>query len=182
MGPGEKAKLLTVTDNLMADKIRPTHSIEVNFGRGPRTGYLVAAIVVFKKNTEDFNHDIPPEKVTPELFAEMQKQIQEETQVLARDVEMRKDRDPVKLLQWTVQKMYELFDRYNSDATFGIYCSALKVRERISKRRIMKERADPKKTFDRAGRILTLLSKGYEYDDWNKVIRRGRINAEMAKR
>jgi len=124
--PGERAKFLNAADILAADSVQPTRSIELNFALSPKKKNLVSAIVIFKRNEEDFDLTRPPKDVSAEMLEEMKKSLQN-TQVMERDPEYDKDKDPVALLQRSVQRMYELFDEFNSDATFAALMAVVAV-------------------------------------------------------
>jgi len=185
--PGQRAKLVNTLDNQMADDLVPLYRIEVQVGRGPKTGVKAGAIVVFKLNSVDMNFEkgLNPERYDPQTVAKVQNELQNEinkqTETMHQDPIYFRETEG-RWLQWAIDKALELFDRYGCCASIKLKCPKLKISVTRSAKEVSALRSNPRELFPVMEDIDQLLEKGFNYDPWTKTIRRGRISAKMAKR
>jgi len=176
--PGERAQLLTMLDNMRAEnELLPMYSVELSLALAPKTKKVAGAIVVFKQRVEtiDERAALRPEEIN-ELMAEAAKS----TQTMHTDPEFFAEHVNNRGLAWAYDRMLTLFDRYGRDVSFAICCSALNIHERVSRKQILAKRDNPRQLFRTAKRIEDLLCRGFVFDPWGGVIRRGRIGPRLS--
>jgi len=176
---GDRAKLINAIDTQAADEFQPLYSIEVSLAVSPKRGVKCGALVVFRLNTVDLNLDTP--SFDPNVMKDIQDDVNKQTQVMFRDPEYFKETEG-RWLSWIVGRLLHLFDRYDTNASIAIVCPSLRIHDRISRSTIASGRGDARRLFKTLWDIDKLLSKGYKYDPWTDVIRRGRISAEITKK
>jgi hypothetical protein len=185
--PGQRAKLVNVLDNQMSDDLVPLYRVEIQVGKSPKQGVKCGAIVVFKLNSVDldFKKSLDPSKYDPEKAARVQQEIQDEINKQTETMHV----DPIyfketegRWLPWALDKALELYDRFGGNASIKLKCPKLKISVTRSAKDVARLRSTPRELFPVIQDIDQLLEKGYTYDPWGKVIRRGRISAEMGKR
>ena len=83
---------------------------------------------------------------------------------------------------WAIDKALELYDSYGGSAKVALKCPRLRIRSVRSPKEVARLRASPQGLFPKVKDIDQLLEKGYKWDPWNNVVRRGRIDAILGKR
>jgi hypothetical protein len=171
----------------MADDLVSLYRIEVQVGRGLKSGVKAGAIVVFKLNTVDMNFEksLNPKRYDPEKVARVQQEMQDEvnkqTEMMHSDPIYFKETEG-RWLPWALDKALEMYDRYGGAATIKLKCPKLKISVTRSAKEIASMRSSPLDLFPVIRDIDQLLERGYSYDPWSEKIRRGRISAGMSKR
>ncbi len=167
-----KLKLVNLMDKYQADQLVTTHSIELVLSKSPMKNIKCGAIVVFKlKGVEgiDFSEDADPIKAL-----EVQNEMNSMTDEMLGDPILFKESDGM-WLNFAIPKVLELFDKYQ-DCTISIKAPKLKIRHKISRSEVLKNKHDHLKLFKTAIDISVLLDE-FQFDPWSGVIRRGEIGA-----
>jgi hypothetical protein len=192
MLPGEKAKLLDLIDNGRAERaaLQPMYSIEITVGKSPKLGVKCGGISVFRLNSvaQDFEDKLNPKDFKPEDLVraqaraqEIQDEVNSQTEVMHMDPIMFKETEG-RWLPWAIDKALSLYDRFGGSAKISLKCPRLRIRVERSPRDVARLRGNVHELFPVVRDIDVLLEKGYAHDPWRNVVRRGRIDAEMAKR
>ena len=175
--PGDKAKLVNFVDNAMSE-LRPLYSIEMAFAKSPKRGEKCGAIVVFKLSDPDRMDITAP---TPQMKLQMESAINEQTDMMYRDPEYFKKSEG-KWVGWAIRRSLDIFDSLGTNAEISIKCPKLKIYTKIPRSEIVANRSNVDDLFKVVWDIDRLLDRGFNYDPWNKVLRRGRIDAKTSKR
>ncbi len=172
MLPGEKARLVNLIDNAQADQaaLVATYCIEIVFSVSPKLNEKCGAIVIFKMNDMDVD-------VASDMIAQKMKEAASElTQTMYRDPEYFKESDG-RWVPWAIERAVQLYDKLGS-AEIVIKAPRLKIRHKLSSAEINSGRADMKSLFRTAFYIDELLTRGFTFDPWRNVNRRGIIGAK----
>jgi len=172
--PGSKGKLITAIDNVQAQSsgLKSLYTIELALTRSPQREELCGAIVVFKQNVKlDLPEGVPMQEA-------MQQAAKEQTEVMLRDPEKFRE-SAGQWIAWAVGRVMEIYHEVGG-AKVVIKAPKLKVRQSLSQATVAAQGLKPAESTLR--RIDQLLRQGYTYDPWTKTIRRGAVNAGMAKR
>jgi hypothetical protein len=172
MLPGKKAQLINSIDNAQADQaaLIATYCIEVVFSLSPKNGVKCGAIAVFKMNDLDVD-------VSSELIAQKMKEAASElTQTMYCDPEYFKETEG-RWVPWAIERAIQLYDKFGS-AEIVIKAPRLKIRHKLSSAEINSGRADMKRLFRTAFYVDELLTRGFAFDPWRNVNRRGIIGAK----
>ena len=100
----------------------------------------------------------------------------------------RRCKDPVyfketdgRWLPWAVKKSLDLYDSFGGNASITLKCPKLRIRVKRSSKEVAKLRGSHEGLFPVVRDIDQLLSRGFNFDPWSKVIRRGEISAGKGK-
>ena len=183
--PGQRAKLLNVLDHRMADDLQPLYSIEISVTRSPKNGVKCGAIVVFRLNhiDMDFASKLDPKKYDASVAQraqEIEDEIGKQTEVMHIDPVYFKETDG-RWLPWAVKKSLDLYDSFGGNASITLKCPKLRIRVKRSSKEVAKLRGSHEGLFPVVRDIDQLLSRGFNFDPWSKVIRRGEISAGKGK-
>ena len=176
-----RGKVLDLLDTASADAVEPLYSIEVALTKSPKRGMKCGAIVVFRQSTHlDLAESLDKvEKMSDqELLAE---QAKNGTDYMFKDPEYFTE-EKGQWIAFAAGRLLELFDQLGGNARVTIKCPALRVKQRVSRESIVRHRSNPRSLFSTLWDIDKLLSRDYHYDPWLKVIRRGRIGADVVKK
>ena len=126
-----------------------------------------------------------PSKYSPEKAAQIQQEVQDEVN---KQTEMMHT-DPIyfkqtegRWLHWAVEKALEMYDRFGGNASIKLKCPKLRISVTRSSKDVARLRGSPRDLFPVINDIDQLLERGYTYDPWGKIIRRGKISADMGNR
>ena len=180
LAPGQKAQLLNVLDGLKAEKalLEPLYSIEMSLARSPRKGTKCGAIVVFRKNLVDL---AATGEKDPRRALRVQNEMSEKTDVMYRDPEYFSEKDG-RWIDWAAKRVAEMFTEFGGSARVTVKCKQLNIEQRISQDSMSTSLSDFHSVVSVVRDIDRLLTLNYKWDPWTKTIRRGRINANEAKR
>tara|TARA_R110002126_G_scaffold52672_11_gene142994 strand:- start:3012 stop:3590 length:579 start_codon:yes stop_codon:yes gene_type:complete len=192
MGPGQKAKLLTLIDNERADRvdIQPLYSIDITVGVSPKNKVKCGALTLFRLNkvAQDFEDKLTPKNFKPEDLIHARRRAQEISDDLNTKTEAM-SQDPIffrstdgRWLPWAVDEALRMYDRVGGAAKITLKCPSLRIKVVRSPHQIAVGRSNIRDLFPVIKRIDQLLERGYSHDPWNNVVRRGRIGAEESKR
>jgi len=192
MGPGQKAKLLTLIDNERADRLDvvPLYSIDITVGVSPRQNVKCGAVTVFRLNkvAQDFADQLSPKNFRPEDVEKAQRRAQEISDELNTQTETM-SQDPLffrategRWIPWAIDEAMRIYDRVGGAAKITLKCPTLRIKVVRSPQQIAAGRSNLRDLFPVVRDIDHLLERGYAHDPWKNVVRRGRIGAEESKR
>lgn len=176
---GEKLKLINALDASMADDITPTYTIDVTFAKSPIKKVKGGAIAVFK--AQEIELPDPGKKVDQRTLWEAQQAANKQTEALYQDPIYFTEKEG-RWITWAMDEILRLYDAFGGNARVILKCQQLNIRQAVSSKRIAACRSNMRDLFSVAWDIDRLLSQDFKYDPWTKKIRRGKINAAMAKR
>lgn len=92
------------------------------------------------------------------------------------------DGEQGKNAEWALRRLLQKHASLKGTCNLAIKAPKLQAEIRRPHAAVVRSAGEPLTLFADYPKILKLLKLGFEYDPWSKSIRRGRINAEMAKR
>ena len=182
--PGQKAQLINVTDQALADQqgISSIYRIEIHLTKSPEKGVLCGAISVFRNNSYDMdvNPFVDGSPSAQELAEKLKEEISTQTETRIREPIYFRETDG-QWIEWALKRALDLYDEYGS-ADILVKAPKLKIREVRTSSSIAAGRSDLSRVFTTLKDIDQLLRNDFSWDPWTKTMRRGRIDAQMGKR
>lgn len=187
---GAKTQLLTLLDNEQSTKasLVPLYSIDILLSKSPTLGVKCGAISIFRLNkvASDFESklkdtgSVDPRHVQAKA-EELEAELNSQTEIMERDPILFRETDG-RWITWAIDTALQHFDRVGGSAKVSLKCPKLRIKVVRSPSEVAKLRGEPEALFPVIRDIDRLLSADFSFDPWRKVVRRGRIGADMAKR
>ena len=174
---GQNLKIVNTMDQVMADSQGTMFTIDILLTKSPQKKVKCGAIAVYRQHQEMEGIDWK-EGVDPLEKFEAQKSLNEMTEIMLRPPELFKASQN-KWVPWAIKRALTIFDELNTDADIVIKSPNLKVKHVLTRNMILTLRSDPRELFKTAFEIDALLNGDFEFDPWRKLIRRGRIGADV---